>query len=239
MLAAAMRYAGAIRLDHVLGLNRLFVIPHGASPQAGAYLRFPLIPLLAVIALESDRHHCIVIGEDLGTVPEQLRDILADWGVWSYRVMLFERAPDGAFLPPEAYPENALVTFSTHDLPTFAGWCSGHDLATKRAIGIDPGETEPERQMAIAALQQALRQRSNEKLNLVSVVRYLATTSSRLLVISLEDLVGTLDQINIPNTIREHPNWRRRLPIALDELPRQPQWITIVDALRATRSRTR
>jgi 4-alpha-glucanotransferase len=202
-------------------------------------LRFPLIPLLAVIALESDRHHCIVIGEDLGTVPEQLRDILADWGVWSYRVMLFERAPDGTFLPPEAYPENALVTFSTHDLATFAGWCSGHDLATKRAIGIDPGETEPERQMAIATLQQALRQRSNEKLNLVSVVRYLATTSSRLLVISLEDLVGTLDQINIPNTIREHPNWRRRLPIALDELPRQPQWITIADALRAIRTRTR
>jgi 4-alpha-glucanotransferase len=239
MLAAAMRHAGAIRLDHVLGLNRLFVVPQGASPQAGAYLRFPLIPLLAIIAQESVRHRCLVIGEDLGTVPDELRDILADWGLWSYRVMLFERAVDGTFLPPETYPENALVTFSTHDLPTFAGWCAGHDLAVKRAIGIDPGETETERQAAIAALQQSLRRRSIDSFDFGSVVRYLASTPSRLLVISLEDFLGVLDQPNIPNTINEHPNWRRRLPIALEELPRQPQWSAIADALRSRRLRSR
>jgi 4-alpha-glucanotransferase len=239
MLAAAMRHAGAIRLDHVLGLNRLFVIPHGASAQAGAYLRFPLIPLLAVIAQESVRHRCLVIGEDLGTVPDQLRDVLADWGLWSYRVMLFERALDGAFLPPEAYPENALVTFSTHDLPTFAGWCSGHDLAVRRAIGIDPGETNAERHAAIAALQLALRRCGIDTFDFGSVMRYLASTPSRLLVISLEDFLGVLDQPNIPNTIHEHPNWRRRLPIAVEEFPRQPQWSVISEALRSRRLRPR
>ena len=98
-----------------------------------------------------------MIGEDLGTVPEDFRETLSDWGIWSYQVMLFERAPDGSFLPPEAYRENALVTFSTHDLATFAGWRSAHDLAVKRALGMDPGETDDERATAQAELRNALR----------------------------------------------------------------------------------
>ena len=112
MLRASMRNAGAIRLDHVLGLKRLFLIPDGMRPGQGVYVRFPFEELLAVAAQESVRHRCIVIGEDLGTVPEDFRDTLASWGIWSYQVMLFERGPDGSFLPPERYRENALVTFS-------------------------------------------------------------------------------------------------------------------------------
>lgn len=224
MLQAAMRYAGAIRLDHVLGLNRLYLIPNGAS--AGGYVRFPLEAMLAVVAQESVRHRCAIIGEDLGTVPKNLRETLADWGVWSYRVMLFERDEDGSFRPPEHYPEDALVTFSTHDLPTFAGWSVGRDLREKRALGIDPGETDADRAAAQAALRAALaRCRGKERTGpgLLPVARYLAATPSRILMISLEDALGVLDQPNVPGTIDEHPNWRRRLPLALEDLRRHPR----------------
>jgi 4-alpha-glucanotransferase len=224
LLQAAMRYAGAIRLDHVLGLNRVYLIPNGAS--AGAYVRFPLEAMLAVVAQESVGHRCVIIGEDLGTVPENLRETLADWGVWSYRVMLFERGENGSFRPPEHYPEDALVTFSTHDLPTFAGWSVGSDLREKRALGIDPGETDADRTKAQAALRAALAKRRGKERSgsgLLPVARYLAATPSRILMISMEDALGVLDQPNIPGTIDEHPNWRRRLPVALEDLRRHPR----------------
>jgi len=114
MLRAAMHYAGAIRLDHVLGLKRLYLVPAGRRPDEGAYVRMPFEPLLALAALESAQHRCIVIGEDLGTVPEGFRDRLREWGLWSYRVMMFERGHDGAFLPPQDYTPDALVR-SVHD----------------------------------------------------------------------------------------------------------------------------
>ena len=233
MLEAAMRYAGAIRLDHVLGLNRLYLIPDGAS--SGSYVRSQLEAMLAVVAQESTRHRCIVIGEDLGTVPENLRETLADWGVWSYRVMLFERREDGSFRPPDDYAENALVTFSTHDLPTFAGWSTGHDLRKKRAIGIDPGESDADRAAAQAALRAAVaRQRGEQRsrLGFLPVADYLAATPSRILMISLEDALGVLDQTNVPGTIDEHPNWRRRLPVALEDLHRYPQMRALGRVLR-------
>ena len=233
MLEAAMRYAGAVRLDHVLGLNRLYLIPNGAS--AGGYVRFPLEAMLAVVAQESVRHRCVIIGEDLGTVPANLRETLADWGVWSYRVMLFERDEDGSFRPPERYPEEALVTFSTHDLPTFAGWSVGRDLREKRAIGIDPGETDADRAAAQAALRAALaRCRGKERTGpgFLPVARYLAATPSRILMISLDDALGVLDQPNVPGTIDEHPNWRRRLPLALEDLRRHPRIRALARMLR-------
>lgn len=156
MLRASMRYAGAIRLDHVLGLNRLYVVPHGYAPHQGVYIQMPFEAMLAVVALESVAHRCIVIGEDLGTVPEGFRDSLADWAIWSYRVMIFERGHAGDFHPADRYPPNALVTFSTHDLPTFSGWRSAHDIDVKHALGIDPGETPDERKQALARLRDAV-----------------------------------------------------------------------------------
>jgi 4-alpha-glucanotransferase len=220
-IAAVMRYAGAIRLDHVLGFARLFLIPHGCPPREGTYVRYPLEALLAVVAQESMRHKCVVVGEDLGTVPENLRASLADWGIWSYLVMMFERDANGAFRSREEYVENALVTFTTHDLPTFAGWWSGHDLQCKRALGIDPGETESQRQAARVALTSAL---TNQGIVLppgqeaLAVTRYLAATPTRLLVVSIEDALGLKDQPNIPGTVDEYPNWRRRLPLLIEEL---------------------
>src|SRR5262249_36240784 len=146
-----------IRLDHVLGLNRIYLIPTGFSAREGVYIRMPFDALLASVAIESQKHRCIVIGEDLGTVPDGFREHVARYGVWSYRVLIFEREYDGSFKAASAYPPNALVTFSTHDLPSFAGWKAGHDLAVKLGLGLDPGETADQRHAAIAALDRIAR----------------------------------------------------------------------------------
>jgi 4-alpha-glucanotransferase len=214
MLRAAMRYAGAVRIDHVLGLMRLFVIPHGLPASQGAYLRLPFAEMLAVVAEESRRWNCITIGEDLGTVPENFRATLSAWGVWSYLVVLFERNWDGSFRRPQEYPERAIATLNTHDLPTFAGWMSGHDLKTKRAIGVDPGETDDERQGSRHALTAAL---GSQQPGFDDVVAFLAATPTRLVSVAVEDILALEDQVNVPGTVSEHPNWRRRWPVLLEE----------------------
>src|SRR5581483_1388431 len=215
MLRASMRYAGAIRLDHVLGLKRLYLVPHGFSPRDGAYVQMPFEALLATTALESAAHACVVIGEDLGTVPEGFRDTIAGWGIWSYLVMIFERDGRGAFRRAYQYLANALVTFNTHDLSTYAGWRSFDDLKMKRSLGIDPGESDDARWHALAMLDDVLRHHAIDQNDFYAVVAFLAKTKSRLLAISLEDLLGVVSQPNIPGTVNEHPNWRQRLPIEL------------------------
>jgi 4-alpha-glucanotransferase len=218
MLRASMRHAGAIRLDHVLGLKRLYLVPHGFAADNGVYVQMPFEALLAATAQESMKHRCVVIGEDLGTVPEGFREQMAEWGIWSYQVMMFERDDRGAFRGVDHYSANALVTFNTHDLSTYAGWRSFGDLALKRSLGIDPGESDNARWHALAMLNDVLHHHHITGHDLYAVANFLARTRSRLLTISLEDLLGLFDQPNIPGTVNEHPNWRRRLPIALDAL---------------------
>jgi 4-alpha-glucanotransferase len=218
MLRASMRYAGAIRLDHVLGLKRLYLVPHGFAADNGVYVQMPFEALLAATALESVAHRCVVIGEDLGTVPEGFREQIADWGIWSYQVMMFERDDHGKFRGIDHYAPNALVTFNTHDLSTYAGWRSFSDLARKRSLGIDPGESDDARRQALSMLSDVLRHHGIDRHDLNAVVGFLARTKSRLLAISLEDLLGVIDQPNIPGTVDEHPNWRQRLPLAIDEI---------------------
>jgi 4-alpha-glucanotransferase len=233
MLGASMRHAGAIRLDHVLGLKRLFVIPHGMEPKDGTYVQMPFERLLGIASEESNERECIVIGEDLGTVPEGLRETLAGWGIWCYRVMMFERAADGSFLPPERYAPNALVTFNTHDLPTFSGWVTGHDLRMKRNLGIDPGESDEDRARSLAALRSALAARGLHEVDFTSVLNYLAATPSRLVVVSLEDALGLQDQPNVPGTVDEHPNWRQPLPVHLEDLPADARLRAVSDIMAA------
>jgi 4-alpha-glucanotransferase len=218
MLQASMRYAGAIRLDHVLGLKRLYLIPHGFPARKGAYVQMPQEALLAVIAQESVAHDCVVIGEDLGTVPPGFRDDMADWNIWSYKVMMFERDDDGRFFGLDHYASNALITFNTHDLSTYAGWRSFADLKLKRSLGIDPGESDEARWHALGMLDEVLRHHGIDQHDLYSVVGFLARTPSRLLAVSLEDLLGVIDQPNIPGTVDEHPNWRQRLPVAREDI---------------------
>jgi 4-alpha-glucanotransferase len=236
MLRASMRYAGAIRLDHVLGLKRLYLVPHGFAADNGVYVKMPFEPLLAATAQESVAHRCVVIGEDLGTVPEGFREQMAEWGIWSYQVMMFERDDDGSFRGIDHYSANALVTFNTHDLSSYAGWRSFSDLALKRSLGIDPGESDNARWHALTMLSEVLRHHAIDGHDLFAVVGFLARTKSRLLAISLEDLLGVVDQPNIPGTVDEHPNWRRRLPLALDEIASA---IDVAALKRATAERTR
>jgi len=236
MLRASMRHAGAIRLDHVLGLKRLYLVPQGFGAADGVYVQMPFEALLAATAQESVANRCVVIGEDLGTVPEGFRDQIADWGIWSYLVMMFEREDHGPFKGIDRYMANALVTFNTHDLSTYAGWRSFGDLKTKRALGIDPGESDDARWHALAMLDDVLRRHAIERNDLYSVANFLARTKSRLLAIALEDLLGVVDQPNIPGTIDEHPNWRRRLPVPLEEIASK---IDVAALKAATRERSR
>jgi 4-alpha-glucanotransferase len=236
MLRASMRHAGAIRLDHVLGLKRLYLVPHGFPARQGAYVQMPLAALFASVALESVAHHCVVIGEDLGTVPEGFREQMADWGIWSYLVVMFERDDDGRFRGIDRYQPNALITFNTHDLSTYAGWRSFSDLKVKRGLGLDPGESDDARWQALGMLDEALRAHDIHDNDLYSIAKFLARTKSRLMVISLEDLLGVVDQPNIPGTVDEHPNWRQRLPVAVEEI----EGVVDVDALKqATHERMR
>ncbi|GAC1631229.1 MAG: hypothetical protein NVS4B4_13310 [Bradyrhizobium sp.] len=236
MLRASMRHAGAIRLDHVLGLKRLYLVPHGFAPDNGVYVPMPFEALLAVTAQESLAHRCVVIGEDLGTVPEGFREQMADWGIWSYQVMMFERDEQGRFRDVDYYAANSLVTFNTHDLSTYAGWRSFSDLQLKRSLGIDPGESDDARWQALAMLSDVLRHHAIDSHDLYAIAGFLARTRSRLLAISLDDLLGVIDQPNIPGTVNEHPNWRQRLPLAIDAIAAA---IDVAALKSATRERTR
>jgi 4-alpha-glucanotransferase len=216
MLGASMRHAGAIRIDHVLGLNRLYVVPPRSEATQGAYIRYPLEELLAVLAMESQFHRCLVIGEDLGTVPDGLRARLREFGIWTYRVMMFEQDATG-FHAPQTYPEQALSSFSTHDLPTFAGWRQGKDIELMRSLGLPVPESAEQRAATLQRLAQMLAQQG-EQLSYDAIVQFLFRTPSRLLAFSLEDLMGLERQINVPGTWREYPNWRHCLRFEPQEI---------------------
>ena len=236
LMRGAMRHAGAIRLDHVMGLKRIFMIPHGMLPGEGAYVRYPFEQVLKVIAEESNRARCIVIGEDLGTVPGGFRETLSHWGLWSYRVMLFERDHEGRFLPPDAYPADAVATFNTHDLPTHRGWLAGHDLRVKHGIGVDPGETDGSREWAQRKFREALQDRAPDfdTNDFAAVAAFLAGTPARLVCVSLDDILGVIDQINIPGTVVQYPNWRRKLPVALEDMEGVEELCRVTEAFART-----
>jgi 4-alpha-glucanotransferase len=239
LMDCTMRHAGAIRLDHVLGLKRVYMVPHGRKAADGVYVRFPFEPLLRVVAEESVKLRCSVIGEDLGTVPEGFRETMAKWGLWTYRVMLFEREGDGRFRPPDRYPAEALATFNTHDMPSFRGWMQGHDLQVKRALGLATGESDDARGWALAKLRDLLAERAPDYSpdDFAGVAFVLGTTPCRLVSIALDDLLGEIEQINIPGTVNEHPNWRRRLSVSLEALADHVQFKRVGEALaRAGRS---
>jgi 4-alpha-glucanotransferase len=189
--------------------------------------------LLRVVVEESQKHRCIFIGEDLGTVPEGFREIAAQWGLWSYRVMMFERHHDGSFKSPHEYPANALATFNTHDLPTFAGWTSGHDLTVRRALGLTV-ESDDDRARAKAALTASLSPyaENDDVDRITSAARFLAATPCRLVTMSVEDLLGMVEQVNIPGTVDQYPNWRRKPPVSVEQWAHQPVFAEIAGIFR-------
>ena len=217
LLQANMRHAGALRIDHAMGLQRLFWVPDGAKGADGAYVNYDLDANLADLALESQRAACLVIGEDLGTVPDGFRDRISEADVLSYRVLFFER--DGlSFLPPERYPEKAVACVSTHDLPTLAGWWNGADIGERQALGLTPADAgesaRTERGAEKIALMRALNLdpgSGDGPAPVEAVHRFIGQTPCVLAVAQIDDLVGENTAVNLPGTDRERPNWRRRL----------------------------
>ncbi len=240
-LRANMRHAGVLRIDHVMALQRLYWIPAGSPATEGAYLTYPLRDLLRLVALESHRQRCAVIGEDLGTVPEGFREAMRAANVLSYRVLAFERRGDGGFIPPDHYPPLAAASAATHDLATLKGFWLGRDIEWKARLNLYPDdaaaareaeERRRDRAMLLAALADEgliARERGGEWLppdgppvytdELGDAVhRFLARTRARLMLVQLEDVAGAAEQANLPGTTDAHPNWCRRMAVRLDDL---------------------
>jgi 4-alpha-glucanotransferase len=228
-LRACLRHAGGVRIDHVLGFKRIWVIPEGAKSTEGAYLAYPLDDLFRLTALESHRHRAIVIGEDLGTVPRGFRARLKRAGISGMNVLWFERTKD-RFRPPSVWPADAVAMTSTHDLPTVAGWWRGCDLKMRAQLGMlaDLAKAKAERNKARKALWQAfgsakaadggLPAADDGRRAADAAVKFIAATPSRLALLPLEDALASEQQPNLPGTIDEHPNWRRRYPGDAGEL---------------------
>jgi glycogen operon protein len=233
ILDTNMRHAAALRIDHILGFARQFWVPRGAEGKDGAYVRFPTNTLLAATALLSHRHRCLVIGEDLGTVPEGLRAALAAENVLSYRVLWFER--EGAlFRPPTDYPRLALACLTSHDLPTYAGWRAARDIAIAESLGHISAERAAAgrglRQTDIAALDRLAGSGS------VACHRMLASTPSAIMMVQADDLAGEIDPINVPGTDKEYPNWRRRISVSVERLLESGESAKIIEAVRQERA---
>ncbi|MDW8314271.1 MAG: 4-alpha-glucanotransferase [Rhodovarius sp.] len=241
LLAANMRHAAALRIDHVMGLQRLFVVPAGAPAAAGTYLSYPREAMLALLRLMSQRHRCLVIGEALGTVPPDLPPLLEASDILAYRVLAFEREADGRFRPPRLWPERAAACAATHDTPTLRGWWEGADLEERAALGLLPEGAFAARAADRARLIEALTEagliatapRCYDPALAAAIHRLLAEGAPRLLLVQAEELAGARRAVNLPGTDRERPNWRLRLPVPVEDLFDTPWARAILEAIRA------
>ncbi|RAU22116.1 4-alpha-glucanotransferase [Paramagnetospirillum kuznetsovii] len=230
VMAANMRHAGALRLDHAMSLQRLYWVPPGLPADQGAYVRYPVDDLFRLVALESRRNRCLVIGEDLGTVPEGFRERMDRLGLFAYRVMVFEKTESGRFRPPGKFDAQALAIFATHDLPSARGWWLGRDIDQREKLDLypRPDQADEERQARRQDREAMVAALSGEgllaadfpiggPLSDVQAVElsaaahaYLGRSSARLMMVQLEDVTGQDLQMNLPGTTVQHPNWRRR-----------------------------
>ncbi len=237
MLQQNMKYAGALRIDHILGYLRQFWVAEGESALDGAYVSYPMDALFSIIALESHLNQCIVIGEDLGTVPEGFSEQLQAYGILSYKVLFFERWQSGLFKQPSIYPAEAMVTVSTHDLAPLKGWWQGNDLMWREQLSLYPNQEMmnthqqdriDDRQMLLDAMlyEKVLCHNNvptqspaliNDAFNR-AVQSFLAKSPCKLQMVPLEDLLSLQDQVNIPGTTTEHPNWCRKIPLVTTKI---------------------
>jgi 4-alpha-glucanotransferase len=216
-LRAAMRHSGGVRIDHVMGLRRLWLVPHGAGPTEGAYLTYPFEDLLRIVAEESQACRAVVVAEDLGTVPPGFRETLQERGIMGMRVLWFERTLDGGFIPPGQWTAAAAALTTTHDLPTVAGWWRGRDLdwaerLGRKADGPDKRAADRARLWSACGAQGPAPAPEAPRPAVDAAIALVASTPCELALIAAEDLLGLDEQPNLPGTMQEHPNWRRRLP---------------------------
>ncbi len=230
-IRAGLRHAGGLRIDHVMGLFRLFWVPKGLTPAHGAYIRYPAEDLLAIAALESQRARAIIVGEDLGTVEAGVRERLAEQAILSYRVVWFE--PE----PPAHYPELALAAVTTHDLPTIAGLWTGADVDAQAAMGREPNRA------GFAEMRERLRRMIGveENASVADVIERtherLAEAPSRIVTATLDDALAVTERPNMPGTVTEWPNWSIALPLPLEALEEERLPRAIADTLARSRPR--
>jgi 4-alpha-glucanotransferase len=261
VLLSAMRNAGAVRVDHAMGLTRLYWIPGDAPAREGAYVRFPMREMFRRLAKVSNDCRAIVIGEDLGTVPVGFRERMSEVEIQGYRVLYFEREHDQSFRAPDAFTHRALACLTTHDLPTLRGWWRGIDIELRENVGASTPDNataarearREDRYRILSALSAAgllpdtlrpvLESGAAMPADLpdevgVAVHAYLGRTASRLVAVQIEDLVGMADQANVPGTVDEYANWRQKLPVALEDVDKGVLFQQTTHALNQQRPRT-
>ncbi|MEO8017704.1 MAG: 4-alpha-glucanotransferase [Pseudomonadota bacterium] len=253
LVRASMRACGALRLDHVMALFRQWWVPRGFKSADGGYVHYPLDHLLAVVALESHRQQCLVVGEDLGVVPDEIRRALPQFGVYHYKVVLFEQK-GGEFVAPAGYIRHALAAVTTHDLPTLHGWWSGHDIDLWERLGFytdvsTATRTRAERQLDRQRLLRALRREHlwDGTDGVVpeysaefgrAVHSYLGRSPTALVTVQLEDMIGMLEPVNVPGTSSEYSNWTRRMTSSAREIFGRPDVREFCAAMVASRQST-
>jgi (1->4)-alpha-D-glucan 1-alpha-D-glucosylmutase len=244
ILRGIMRHAAALRIDHVLGFHRLFLVPAGGMPRDGIYLRLPTKALCNALAAESDTRRCLIIGEDLGTVPEGFTALLAAHNILSCRLLIFAREGN-RFLAPEEYPRRALVSIATHDLPPLLGYWSATDVAARASLGLYRDGS---------VVKQAMEERASDRAGMLAALAaagfpvhdqgaellpaahgFLARTPSHLFAVQMEDLALEWNQPNLPGTGDLYPNWRRKLSHELDAIFANPHAALLFAAIRRER----
>lgn len=254
VMAANMRHAGALRLDHAMSLQRLYWVPNGAEADQGAYVRYPVLDLFRLVALESRRNRCLIIGEDLGTVPDGFRERMRSMDMFAYRVMVFERMGD-RYKSPGEYDEMALSIFATHDLPSARGWWNGADIGRRARLDLYPRpdlvphEVENrrhERRLMVAVLagenllphdfpvDDDLSEAAATTFA-VAANRFLDRARSRLMMVQIEDVLGQDMQMNLPGTTDQHPNWRVRYARTVTDILADPRFHTLAERLKDRR----
>ncbi len=254
MIRNNMRPVAALRLDHAMTLFRLWWVPRGMTSAQGAYVHYPLDDLIAILSLESHRNECVVIGEDLGTVPEEVRLAMERYRIYHYKVLLFEQHPDGRFKAPNEYVEHALATVSTHDLPTLRGWWESHDIELRSRLNLYPSEE---------IKNDVHRSRAAERVNMMralndhglwhwleheplpefspalarAIQAYLGLSASNIAMLQIEDLIGMPDAVNVPGTDQEHANWQRKVALDTAEILRRSDVKDMLDAMNKARRR--
>jgi 4-alpha-glucanotransferase len=249
LVQSGFRHAGALRIDHVMGLFQLFWIPEGKSGKEGAYVRNPADDLLGILALESVRHKALVVGEDLGTVPKEVPPALEKWGLLSSKVLYFERENWGGFQPANRYAPLALATANTHDMATLAGFWRGRDIEERRRVGLiasdnaasaarDERERDKESLLALLAREGLLDSASppNDPAALRGAIHeFLCRTPSALVGIALDDLAGEVEAVNLPGVGPDkHSSWTRKMSMTIEEMRESP---TVRKALRCAERR--
>lgn len=255
LFSANMASSGALRIDHVMALLRLWWVVKGDDAKEGGYVNYPVDDLLGILALESHRHRSLVIGEDLGTVPDQIRAKLADNGIFSYRVFFFEQAPDGGFYSPAHYPEQSMATLTTHDMPTLIGFWHCHDLELGKSLGLYPTDEilstlyrdrHKQKQAILDTLHghNSITAHIGYDVNTVGMTTelncgmqvHMAAGSSALLSLQLEDWLEMDMPVNVPGTFNEYPNWKRKLTKDLEDIFDQSALIELAKQLTDTRN---